>query len=75
VTNLNSEKKEKFTSSGKKTFEMGNKSDKKQGKKGFRMMTVYFSEELQENHYLPQPIVSEYINSLVLNYERKNSAF
>ena len=42
-----------------------NKNNLKQS--GIRMIISNYSEELQENHYIPQPIVAEYINRLVLS--------
>lgn len=32
------------------------------------MILFNHSDELEENHYIPQPIVIEYINSLVLPF-------
>eukprot|EP00347_Sterkiella_histriomuscorum_P024050 403332474 len=44
-------------------------------KRHFRMMISNNNEELQESHYIAQPIVSEYINQLVLNQKSQTMYF
>ena len=35
------------------------------------MIDINFSDELNENQYAPSPIISQYINTLVLNMDQR----